>query len=147
MKVKTLYCVVVMIATLVLAPTLTPAQEKDAAGTAQSSTPPSSQPDVTIASDSLHGAKVYGTDGKELGSISKLLIDPKDGRVTSVMIKHGGAAGVGTKEVAVPWDALKVQRGDRNRLVISMQRDVLERAQPAASPASDRDASQPKRQR
>jgi sporulation protein YlmC with PRC-barrel domain len=101
------------------------------------------QSDVTIASDSLQGTKVYDSQGKELGSISKLMIDPKDGRVASVVIKHGGTAGVGGKEVNVPWNALKVQRGDRG-LVATMQQEALERA-PSASPSTDRDRNQPDR--
>ena len=91
--------------------------------------------DVTIGSDSIHGMKVFDTDGKSLGSISRLMIGT-DGRVQSVVIKYGATAGMGGKEMVVPWDALKVQRGEREQLIATMQRDVLEKA-PAASPATE----------
>jgi sporulation protein YlmC with PRC-barrel domain len=104
--------------------------------------------DVAIASDSLHGTRVYDTDGKELGSISRLLVG-LDGRVTSVVIKHGGTAGLGAREISVPWDALKLQRGERDRVIATMQKEILEKApraegsgkdkdrQPSASPSSE----------
>ena len=109
-----------------------------AAAVAQTPTPsqgatPAS--DVTIASDSLHGTKVFDTDGKELGTISRLLVGT-DGRVASVVIKHGGMAGLGGKEMVVPWDALKLQRGDRDRVIATLQRELLEKA-PSASPATE----------
>ena len=98
------------------------------------------QSGVMIASDSLHGTKVYDTDGKELGSISRLLIGT-DGKVSSVVIKHGGTAGLGGKELAVPWDALKLQRGDKDRVIATMQRDVLEKAPMTDSSKKDQQGS------
>lgn len=102
---------------------------------------------VMIGSDSLHGTKVYDTDGKQLGTISRLLIGA-DGKVSSVVVKHGGTAGLGGKELAVPWDALKLQRGEKDGVIATMQRDMLEKApqaerstsekQPAASPSTER---------
>ena len=141
MGVKIMHGVVALVAALMLLPGLAAAQDKSPSSAAGPGA--AGQADVTIAADSLQGTKVYGTDGKELGTISKLLIDPKDGRVASVLIKQGGTAGLGGKEVSVPWDALKVQRGDRD-LVVSMQRDLLERAQPSASPATEGKPSSPK---
>ena len=105
-----------------------------------------SQPSVTVASDTLVGTKVFDQQGKEIGSIDKLLIDPNEGRVTSVLIKDGGTAGMGGKAISVPWTALKIQRGEKG-LVATMQQPGLERV-PSASPSSERDKSQeqPRRQ-
>jgi sporulation protein YlmC with PRC-barrel domain len=104
------------------------------------------QADIRIGSDSLHGTRVYDTDGKELGSISRLLIG-LDGKVASVVIKHGGTAGLGSKEMDVPWDALKLQRGERDRVIATMQRDVLEKAPRAEDSKKDPSASPPTERR
>ena len=108
--------------------------------------PPASpgRADVAIGSDSLHGTRVFDTEGKELGSIGRLLVG-LDGRVSSVVIKHGGTAGLGAREITVPWDALKLQRGDRERVIATMQREILEKVpradegkkQPSASPSTE----------
>jgi sporulation protein YlmC with PRC-barrel domain len=127
-----------------------PQQRSQGAGGAQSG---EAQSGVTIASDSLVGTEVRDSQGKEVGEVSKLLIDPKEGKVTSVIIKQGGTLGMGGKEVSVPWDALKIQQGQDQRPVVTMQRDLLEQA-PAASPATggqdqsqqDQQQRQPKQQ-
>ncbi|HXH83386.1 MAG TPA: PRC-barrel domain-containing protein [Candidatus Tectomicrobia bacterium] len=100
------------------------------------------QQGLAIASDSLIGTRVRDRQGQEIGEVSKLLIDPKDGRVTSVLIRQGGVLGVGGKEMSVPWSALALQRNERQELVVTLQQQMLEPApsasgqqQPSASPA------------
>lgn len=89
---------------------------------------------ATIASDSLVGAQVRDQQGKEIGKVGKLLIDPTDGKVSSVVITRGGGLLTGSgQEMAVPWNAVRVQRGQDQELVVTMQQDMLEQA-PAASP-------------
>lgn len=117
--------------------------------------PPPSQPSPTsapaagqangiaIASDSLLGTTVKDQQGKDVGKVSKLLIDPNGGKVTSVIVSQGGTLGMGGKEISVPWESLKLQRTQDQRLVVTMQGPMLEQApqperqqgQPAASPA------------
>ena len=60
---------------------------------------------VLKASD-LIGTKVEGTDGKNLGSIKDLVIDPEEGDVQYAVLDFGGFAGIGDKYFAVPWEAL-----------------------------------------
>ena len=113
----------------------------------QSSTaaPGASQPaGIAIASDSLLGTTVKDQQGKDIGKVSKLMIDPGEGKVTSVVISSGGTLGMGGKEVSLPWSALKLHRGQDRQLVVIMQREMLEQApeaqqggQPAASPRSE----------
>jgi sporulation protein YlmC with PRC-barrel domain len=100
---------------------------------------------VTVASDTLVGTKVFDNQGKEIGSIDKLLIDPRDGRVASVLIKEGGTAGMGGKEMSLPWSALKIQRGEKG-LVATMQQPGLDRV-PSASPSSGRPDQPPQQRR
>lgn len=101
---------------------------------------------ATIASDSLVGAPVRDQQGKEIGQVGKLLIDPNEGKISSVVIKRGGGLLTGGgQEMAVPWNAVRVQRGQDQKLVVTMQQDVLEQA-PAASPGSREERQKPDRQ-
>jgi sporulation protein YlmC with PRC-barrel domain len=92
-------------------------------------------PGIAIASDSLIGTMVKDQQGKDIGKISKLLIDPSGGKVSSIIVSQGGTLGMGGKEISVPWDSLKLQQGQDQRLVVTMQGQILEQAQPAASPS------------
>lgn len=98
---------------------------------------------TTIASDSLIGAKVRDTQGNEIGQVKTLLIDPRDGKIVSLMISRGGALGafgIGGKQEAVSWDDVEVQRDDQQKIVVTMRQSTLERA-----PRSDR-PQQPQQQ-
>jgi sporulation protein YlmC with PRC-barrel domain len=106
------------------------------------------QASVQIASDSLVGIKVRDSQGKEIGAVSKLLIDARQGKVTSVIISRGGTLGMGAKEMSVPWEALKLQRDQDQHLVVTMDQPILDRApqsdqekdrQPAASPPTQQE--------
>jgi len=52
------------------------------------------------------GMSVQGTDGKKLGDIKDLVIDPEEGGVEYAVLEFGGFAGIGDKYYAVPWEAL-----------------------------------------
>jgi sporulation protein YlmC with PRC-barrel domain len=104
------------------------------------------QAGIAIASDSLIGTTVKDQQGNDIGEVRKLMIDPTGGTVTSVIITRGGTFGMGAKEMSLPWDALRLQRGEGHRLVVTLQREMLEQApqgqprqgdRPAASPPSD----------
>lgn len=66
---------------------------------------------VVKASD-INGSTVRNTEDQELGTIEETVIDPKTGRVSYVVLSHGGFVGVGEKLIAVPWDQLRVVEGD-----------------------------------
>jgi len=91
---------------------------------------------VLIDAGSLIGSVVRTPDGKDIGKVSALMIDPRDGRVASTVITVGGVLGVGGSTVSVPWSALHIGR-DRHRFVVTMDQKTLEQA-PAASPATDK---------
>jgi sporulation protein YlmC with PRC-barrel domain len=104
---------------------------------AQQATPPAAAPGdrgVEIASDSLVGAKVRNPDGREIGTVKHLMVDPGQGRVNSIAIAIGGMMGMGEKTVLVPWQGVAVAR-DGQRLVLTVRDAVLDQA-PSASPPS-----------
>ena len=71
-----------------------------------------------------------GPDDKSIGDINDVLID-KDGQVTAVVVGVGGFLGVGEKNVALPFQALNVQRKRRraiDKITVSYTKDQLKDA-------------------
>jgi sporulation protein YlmC with PRC-barrel domain len=59
------------------------------------------------------GMNVQGIDGKKLGDIKDLVIDPEDGGVQYAVLDFGGFAGIGDKYFAVPWEALQLDKTNK----------------------------------
>jgi sporulation protein YlmC with PRC-barrel domain len=75
----------------------------------------------------LIGMKVEGTDGKKLGTIKDLVINPINGDVDYVVLDYGGFLGVNDKYFAVPWEALKVS-DDRGKALLDVTKKDLKQA-------------------
>ena len=63
------------------------------------------------------------------------MLDPKDGRVRTVVVQQGGTLGVGGKSVSMPWESLKVGQ-DGGKIVVTTEQQMLDQA-PSASPRTD----------
>jgi sporulation protein YlmC with PRC-barrel domain len=103
-------------------------------------------------SSDIIGTKIQNTDGKDVGKIDKLLIDPQTGKVSHVVIDLGGVLGVGAKQVVVPWSELKMAKAEHEgrKATITMDQAKLDtapryertarvghdRTAPSASPAT-----------
>ena len=85
-------------------------------------------PADALAISTYYNEDVYDNQENKIGDVNDILLD-KDGRVSTVIIGVGGFLGVGEKDVAVAFSALKVaeKSGDRY-LVINATKDVLEKA-------------------
>jgi len=94
----------------------------------------SAQSGVLVDVNAIVGATVRA-QGKDIGKVDRLMVDPKDGRVRTVVVQQGGTLGVGGKSVSLPWEAVKVAQ-DGGRIVVTAEQQMLEQA-PAASPRSD----------
>jgi sporulation protein YlmC with PRC-barrel domain len=96
------------------------------------------------------GVRIKNSQGKNIGEIDALVLDPEDGKVTHAVVGVGGFLGIGEKHVIVPWSDVKVSM-DHDRTVVNMYQPTLERAPryerklltsdrdrtlPAASPAT-----------
>ena len=108
---------------------------------AASQTPSSPSPSSSSASSgvlvdtsSVIGATVRA-QGKDIGKVERLMMDPKDGRVRTVVVQQGGTLGMGGKSVSVPWESVKVAQ-DGGKIVVTAEQQMLEQA-PAASPRTD----------
>lgn len=67
----------------------------------------SSKPGNAFHSSDLVGSKVKNReDGKDIGSISNLIID-ENGQIVAVVVGVGGFLGMGQKDVALPWQSVE----------------------------------------
>jgi sporulation protein YlmC with PRC-barrel domain len=64
--------------------------------------------DLTVAKTDvdIRGRTVRDSDGKELGKIGDLLIDPHDLAVHLMRVESGGFLGVGESQVFIPIEAI-----------------------------------------
>lgn len=73
-------------------------------------TPPASG--EAIAASDLMGESVIGTDGKTIGTVDDIVIDPASGRIQQIVVKSGGVLGIGGKTVAMAFEELRVAPGE-----------------------------------
>lgn len=90
-----------------------PAQAKDKSG--------------VLRASELIGMTVLGNDGKKLGDIKDLVIDPEEGGIQYAVLDFGGFAGIGDKYFAVPWEALELDQMN-NKLSLDVHKKDLKNA-------------------
>ncbi len=93
----------------------------------------------------LINAKLHDVNGKDLGKITDIWVDPKSGQVKEVIVSVGSTLGVGGKDKVVSWSDLKIDWKDQ-KLFVSVDpramRDAYETKMdredrgPAASPST-----------
>lgn len=59
-----------------------------------------------IGSDKVEGTSVYGSDGKKIGSIARVMIDKRSGQVSYAVLSFGGFLGIGDDYYPLPWQSL-----------------------------------------
>jgi sporulation protein YlmC with PRC-barrel domain len=110
------------------------ASSTDSSSASQAPSSSSAQTGVLVDANSIIGATVR-VQGKDVGKVERLMVDPKDGRVRTVVVQQGGTLGMGGKSVSMPWESVKVGQ-DGDRIVVTAEQQMLEQA-PAASPRTD----------
>jgi hypothetical protein len=100
------------VALLALTITIDMAQSDDAAApatTEQNANNPAATPEVTILNnhevEGILGREVRSTADENMGSIVDVMVDPT-GQVRAAIIDFGGFLGVGSRKIAVDWNAL-----------------------------------------
>jgi sporulation protein YlmC with PRC-barrel domain len=82
-------------------------------------------------SSNLVGASVTGRDNQSIGEIEDVLIE-KNGAVKAVVLGVGGFLGMGGKDVAIPFNALTIQRKadgkDIDKVSVSLTKEQLQQA-------------------
>jgi hypothetical protein len=86
------------------------------------------QPGNTLLATEYLGRSVHAPDKRKAGTISNLLVDTT-GRVTGVVLDVGGFLGIGSKEVAISFEALfPVREDDQDAFLVEMTKAQLEAA-------------------
>jgi sporulation protein YlmC with PRC-barrel domain len=71
---------------------------------------------------------VYDPTDSKIGDVSDLLIQP-DGKIAAAMVGVGGFLGIGEKDVAVPFEAIKTTTKDNKvYLIMNTSKDALKSA-------------------
>ena len=100
-----------------------------AAGPASAAQPPqmiTTLPGEASPISDYYNQNVYDRSDNKIGEVNDLLLD-SGGKVNAVMVGVGGFLGVGEKNVAVPFQALKVAEKDGKRyLVLDTTKEALQ---------------------
>ncbi len=74
-----------------------------------------SAPSTAVDTKQLVGMKVKNAQGKDVGEIDQLIVDPADGKITHAVLGRGGVLGMGEQKVVLAWSELKMQPDPNNR--------------------------------
>jgi sporulation protein YlmC with PRC-barrel domain len=86
------------------------------------------QNDTEVLGTDFVGTPVMTKDGQQIGKISNLVFD-QEGRIELAVIGVGGFLGIGEKEVAVPFDAVKSETvNNKNVFTVDATKDQLQAA-------------------
>ncbi|MBY6242529.1 PRC-barrel domain-containing protein [Methylosinus sp. Sm6] len=80
-----------------------------------------------ISSEHIVGATVYDSQGKEIGEIDHLMIDPETGRARYAVVNFCGFMCLRPGHHAVPWNALCYDE-DKRRYTSDVTAEQLEKA-------------------
>jgi len=59
-----------------------------------------------IESDHVEGTAVYDANGKQIGTIKRLVIEKVSGHVAYAVTSFGGFLGLGSENHTIPWEQL-----------------------------------------
>ncbi|MEI6484703.1 MAG: PRC-barrel domain-containing protein [Sphingomonadales bacterium] len=60
-----------------------------------------------ISAERVHGTAVYDSTGDKIGSIDRVMIGKRSGKVAYAIMSFGGFLGLGEKYHPLPWDMLE----------------------------------------
>ena len=60
-----------------------------------------------IASDKVEGTPVRRSDGEKIGTIERVMIEKRSGKVAYAVMSFGGFMGLGEEYYTLPWSVLK----------------------------------------
>ena len=88
----------------------------------------SSLPSGVLPISGYYNQSVYDAKDNKIGDINDLLLD-KEGKVSAVILGVGGFLGAGEKNVAVPFNALKLtEKNGKRYLVMDTTKEALNSA-------------------
>jgi hypothetical protein len=60
-----------------------------------------------IGSDKVEGTKVYDFRGEHVGSIERIMVEKRSGKVSYAVLRFGGFLGMGEEHYPLPWSKLE----------------------------------------
>ena len=85
-------------------------------------------PDSAIPVSDVYKQSIYDPKDNKVGDVNDLLVD-KDGRIGAAIVGVGGFLGAGEKNVAVPFNALKLtEKNGKRYLVMDTTKEALNNA-------------------
>ena len=85
-------------------------------------------PSSSVTISDLYKQNVYDPAGSKIGEVKDVLLGP-DGRAAALIIGVGGFLGIGEKDVAVAFDAVKrTTKDNKTYLTLDTTKDVLRSA-------------------
>lgn len=91
-------------------------------------------PSALVYAKDIVGQSVVNTEGKEIGHIADLIVDPRNGTIQYGVLAVGkGFLGIGDKNIAIPWDDLHLSATQKGYL-LDVDKGTL-----AKAPAFERD--------
>lgn len=86
------------------------------------------RPEDAVTIKTYYEQRVYNPSDETIGEVRDVLID-RDGKIAALIIGVGGFLGLGEKNVAVPFDAVRRAEKDKNwHLLMNTTKDALEEA-------------------
>jgi sporulation protein YlmC with PRC-barrel domain len=82
-------------------------------------------PDFLSAS-TIKKDKVVNRAGNDVGKIDELMIDLQDGRVAYVVVSRSGLLGMGSKLIAVPWQAFQIKTHE-HKFLLDVPKNILDK--------------------
>jgi hypothetical protein len=78
-----------------------------------------------IAADKVEGTPVYNAEDEKLGTVAKLMIDKRSGKVSYAVMSFGGFLGMGESYHPLPWESLTYDV-EKDGYVVTLTREQLE---------------------
>jgi sporulation protein YlmC with PRC-barrel domain len=110
-------------------------------------------PSNAVEAKQVIGMRVKNDQGKDIGEIDQLIVDPAAGKITHVVLGRGGMLGVGEQKVVLAWSDVKIQpdANHRNRWLAMVDQAKIDSAPryerregtPSASPSTTPGTRQP----
>jgi PRC-barrel domain len=85
-----------------------------------------------IASDKVEGTAVRNLAGEKVGTIERIMIDKRSGKVGYAVMSCGGFLGIGTDYVSLPWHVLRYNE-QLDGYELNVSADQLRGAPPVAN--------------
>jgi sporulation protein YlmC with PRC-barrel domain len=81
-----------------------------------------------LRASKIQGEKVVNKDDDNLGKIEDIMVDIHDGKIAYAVISHGGILGLGSKHIAIPWQALSLRAHD-NAFVVDIPKETIDNSE------------------